>query len=558
MRYFTFIRSNFRWRILLFALLCLAAEGAHAAGAFSITGSSSGDTTSLTLTASVQVASEDAGRTGAVYVAATVAGLWFFQGPAGNWTAWTGGAFPSPVYSGALGSHAISVADRMDLSSLPGTDVYVGYGLDAADMLSNVKFARIYTVPATAVPVARSALQRNTSPTVSEADKATLVADDTAFTLDLYRELLNGPANANVFFSPHSISIALAMTYAGARGATGTEMASTLHFTLPQDRLHPAFDWLDLALMSRGQGALGRDGQPFRLRVSNSLWGDKASRFEAAFLDTLAWNYDAGMNLVDFRGDPETGRTRINAWVAEQTEQRIRDLLAPGSVDTLTRLVLVNAVYFNAAWQSKFAAGATASDTFTKLDGSSVQVDMMNQETFFPYAEGADYQVIELPYDGGELGMLIVLPAAGHFEQFERSLGADALKSVLAALRSENVRLGLPKFRIEDSFSLSATMQRLGMRAAFSDAADFSGISSTERLLIRDIVHKAYIDIDENGTEAAAATAVIIGTTSLPPPPKIFKANRPFLLAIVDKNTGAIVFWGRVVDPKGLVLSGVH
>jgi serpin B len=242
---------------------------------------------------------------------------------------------------------------------------------------------------------------------------------------------------------------------------------------------------------------------------------------------------------------------RINAWVADKTEQRIRDMLAPGSVDTLTRLILVNAVYFNAAWQRKFTAGATASDTFTKLDGSTTRVDMMNQEALFPYTEGADYQAAALPYDGGELEMLIVLPAAGRFEQFERSLGADALKSMLAALRSENVRLGLPKFRIEGSFSLSAAMQRLGMRAAFTPAADFSGISATESLLIKDIVHKSYVGVDENGTEAAAATAVIVGTTSVPASPKILKLNRPFLFAIVDKATGAIVFWGRVVDPRG-------
>ena len=545
---------RFDWRVLLLALACLAASTGStiAAEAFSITGSPSGDTSSLTLSANVQVAPGDTGRTGVVYVAANVAGLWAFKGPAGNWALWSGGTFPPPYYSGPLGIHAIPLADRLDVSALAGTDVYVGYGTDQTDMIGSAKFARIYSVPATSVPVARSALARNTSPIVPEADKATLVADNTAFTLDLYRELLGDPANSasNLFFSPHSVSIALAMTYAGAKGPTATEMAGALRFTLPQDRLHPAFDWLDLALMSRGQGALGKDGQPFRLRVSNSLWGDQASRFETGFLDTLAQNYDAGMNLVDFRSDPDTGRTRINAWVAEKTEQRITGILTPGSVDTLTRLVLVNAVYFNAAWQRKFAASATASDTFTKLDGSGMRVEMMNQEALFPYAAGADYQAIELPYDGGELGMVIVLPAAGRFEQFEKSLDAGALKSILAALRSENVRLSLPKFKIEGGFGLGATMQNLGMRTAFSGAADFSGISSDEKLIIKDVIHKGYVDIDENGTEAAAATAVIAGTTSLPPPPKIFKVDRPFLFAIVDRSTEAIVFWGRVLDPR--------
>ena len=409
---------------------------------------------------------------------------------------------------------------------------------------------KVATAPA---GVARSALQRNTSPGVSDADKSTLSSEDTAFALDTYRQLLKDPGNSatNVFFSPLSISVALAMTYAGAKGQTAVEMASALHFTLPQDRLHPAFDWLDLELASRGQGALGKDEQPFRLRVSNSLWGDAKSEFEQLFLDTLAQNYGAGMNLVDFRSAPEPSRTRINDWVAQQTEQRIKDLIPQGAVDQLTRLVLVNAVYFNGAWQSKFQTSATVSDTFTKLDGSSVAVDMMNQTYSFRYAAGADYQAVELPYDGGELAMVIILPAAGSFLQFENLLGGGVLQSMLASLKNDYVRLGLPKFRIESGFSLKSTMNALGMKTAFSDTtADFSGISTKEYLRIQDIFHKSFVEIDENGTEAAAATAVVLGTTSLPPPPKIVKVDRPFLFAIVDKKTSAIVFWGRVVDPK--------
>lgn len=401
----------------------------------------------------------------------------------------------------------------------------------------------------------QSSLQRSTSPAVPDSDKSTLAADNTAFALDVYRELLTDPARsaANQFFSPLSISVALAMTYAGAKGPTAAEMASALRFTLAQERLHPAFDWLDLELMSRGQGALGKDGQPFRLRVSNSLWGDAKTGFESPFLDTLAANYGAGMNLVDFRANPEPSRIRINDWVADKTEQRITNIIPQGAIDPLTRLVLVNAVYFNAAWQRKFDVDATVSEAFTKLDGSTTQVAMMNQMWYFPYAAGNGYQALELPYDGSELGMVLILPDAGGFEPFEKSLDANAVRTILASLKSNQVRLGLPKFRIEgESFSVKATMQKLGMKLAFSDTeADFSGMSTQEYLYIADILHKSFVEIDENGTEAAAATAGVgtTGATGSLLPPKIVKMDRPFLFAIVDKKTGAIVFWGRVVDP---------
>ena len=537
----------------LVAALLWASTGSALAGAFSITATPSGEVNSLTLAAHVDVAPEDAGKNGAVYIAANVAGRWYFQAAGGAWTAWSGGALPGPALVGTLGSHAVSVLDRANVSALSGTEVYVGYGLDEADMLAQAKYAKVYTVPAApAVAVARSALVRNAAPVVTDADKSALVAGNTAFALDLHRVLASDPAKRaeNLFFSPHSISVALAMTYAGARGATATEMAAALRFGLTPERLHPAFDWLDLELMSRGQGAQGKDGQPFRLRVSNSLWGDGRSEFESAFLDTLALNYGAGMNLVDFRGDPETGRTRVNAWVSEQTEQRIKDILPSGSVDTLTRLVLVNAVYFNAAWQRKFDKSATAADTFTRLDGAGAAVDMMRQEAVFPFLAQAELQAIELAYDGGELGMLIVLPAAGRFAQVEQSLDADAVGAIRAGLNGVNVRLSMPKFRIEASLGLAATLRQLGMRTAFTDAADFSGISVREPLQVKDVLHKGFIEVDENGTEAAAATAVIVGTTSLPPPPRIMKIDRPFLFAIIDRSTGAVVFWGRVVDPR--------
>ncbi|MCX7176298.1 MAG: serpin family protein [Proteobacteria bacterium] len=516
----------------------------------SFTATTSGTSGSLTITANLNVGDADAGQHGNVYLLANFNGGWYAHNGS-FWVAWLGGSIP--VYStGSLTSRSIEVARNLDSLSLVGTQVILGYGLNEADMLANGKYGLIYVFP-DPVTVLRSSLQRVAAPNVSDTDKTTLASGNTAFALDLYRKLVSDPAQSagNIFFSPLSVSVALAMTYAGAHGATASEMAGALHFSLPQERLHPAFGWLDLQLMSRGQGAQGKDGQPFRLSVSNSLWGDARSRFEAPFLDTLTQYYGAGMNLVDFRTAPEPSRTLINDWVARKTEQRIKDLLPQGSLTPDTRLVLVNAVYFNAAWQSKFQKYATASAPFNRLDAATVPVDMMNQDLVLPYAAGADYQAAELPYDGGELGMLVILPAAGRYTQFEQAFDVTTFNSVLAALGNQYVRLGLPKFKVDGSFSVKAAMQSLGMQTAFTDRADFTGISTSEALLIQDIVHKSFADVDENGTEAAAATGVIMGTTSVPQAPTIsFRADRPFLLFVLDKKTNTIVFSGRVVDPK--------
>jgi serpin B len=326
-------------------------------------------------------------------------------------------------------------------------------------------------------------------------------------------------------------------------------MASALRFSLPQERLHPAFGWLDLQLASRGQGAQGTDGQPFRLSVSNSLWGERQASFESAFLDTLAQNYDAGIKLLDFIASPEPSRLRINDWVAQRTEQRIRDLLPAGAVSADTRLVLVNAVYFNAAWQSQFGAAATADATFARLDGTTATVAMMSQAGNFNYAAGDGYQAVELPYDGGELAMLVVLPAAGQFSVFEQGFDDTRFAAIQSALASRYVNLGLPRFRIAGGFSVKTALQALGMNAAFGELADFSGISASEAWRIFDIYHKGYADVDERGTEAAAATGVVAGVTSVPPEPVTFRADRPFIFAIVDRQTDTLVFLGRVVAP---------
>jgi len=386
---------------------------------------------------------------------------------------------------------------------------------------------------------------------VPASDQTELVSGNSAFAFDLYHFLKDEKAG-NLFYSPHSISLALAMTYAGARGETEQQMADTLHYTLPQDQLHPAFNWLDLELASRGEGAEGKDDGGFRLNIANSTWGQKDHPFLPEYLDTLALNYGAGMRLVDFVGDPEASRLAINDWVSDQTEGRIKDIVPRGAIDELTRLVLANAIYFNAAWAAPFEESQTQDGPFYPLEGGRVTVPMMGQTTMFGYAEGEGYQAVELPYDGWELSMVILLPAEGEFETFEGSLDAGRVDAITSDLTYERVILTMPKFEVESSFSLVDALSEMGMPVAFSMDADFSGIDGMRDLYIGEVIHKAFVSVDEAGTEAAAATVVIMPamTAADPEEPIEVTVDRPFIFFIRDIETGAILFVGRVVDPS--------
>ena len=390
--------------------------------------------------------------------------------------------------------------------------------------------------------------ERVTSPNVSAPDLADLVNGNSAFAFGLYH-FLREEKDGNLFYSPYSISLALAMTYAGARGETAQQMADTLHFTLPQDRLHPAFNSLDLELASRGEGAQGKDSKGFRLNIVNAIWGQQGHKFLPTFLDTLAENYGAGLRLLDFAGNPEASRVTINDWVSDQTEGKIKDLIPQGVIDKLTRLVLTNAIYFNAAWAEPFKEDLTTDGPFHLLDGSQVTVPMMRQTTSFGYAEGEGYQAVELPYDGRELAMVILLPAAGKFEAFENSLDAGKVEAIIKNLNYREVALTLPKFEVESDFSLVDALAAMGMPVAFSAGADFSGMDGTRNLYIGDVIHKAFVSVDEAGTEAAAATAVVMEATGMPEPAVEVTVDRPFIFLIRDIETGAILFVGRVVNP---------
>ena len=395
--------------------------------------------------------------------------------------------------------------------------------------------------------VLKSDKERITSPDVSTSEQALLVEGNSAFAFELYQALKG--EEGNLFYSPYSISLALAMTYAGARGETAEQMADTLQFMLEQDRLHPAFNWLDEELATRGEGAEGKDGEGFRLNIVNAIWGQKDYEFLSDFLDVLAENYGAGLRILDFIAETEKSRLTINKWVYDQTEERIEDLIPQGAIGELTRLVLTNAIYFNAAWAYPFDEDMTANGPFYLLDGGQVIVPMMKQTESFGYTEGEGYQAVELLYDGGELSMVILLPEAGQFEVFEEGLQAQQVSDIISGLQPTEVALTMPQFEFDSEFSLKDTLAGMGMPIAFSDRADFSGMTGNPELLISDVVHKAFVAVDEAGTEAAAATAVIMELTAVPEPPVEVTIDRPFIFLIRDIETGAILFVGRVLNP---------
>jgi serpin B len=394
---------------------------------------------------------------------------------------------------------------------------------------------------------AKSDLDRETSPQVDSSDLEKLVEGNTDFAFDLYLTLRE--EEGNLFYSPYSISLALAMTYAGARGETETQMAQTLHYLLPQDQLHPAFNALDLDLASRGEGVDEEQGEAFRLSIANSIWGQQDYEFLSDFLDTLALNYGAGLRLVDFASATEEARQAINGWVEEQTEGKIKDLIPQGALSELTRLVLANAIYFNAGWFHPFDEGSTQEGPFNLLDGSQISADLMFQEEEFNYAEGDGFQVIELPYVGWDTSMVILMPESDRFEAFEAGLNSDRVTEILSDLHMQNVQLKMPKFEYESNYGLSEILAEMGMPLAFGGGADFSGMDGTKMLFIQNVLHKAFVSVDEEGTEAAAATAVIMDLKALPEQPVEMTIDHPFIFMIRDMKTGTVLFLGRVMNP---------
>jgi serpin B len=392
------------------------------------------------------------------------------------------------------------------------------------------------------------ATQRSNKPRLesdaSDAEMSELVAGNSAFAFDLYRTLCQ-EEEGNLFYSPYSISSALAMTYGGARGETERQMAATMHYALPQERLHPAFNALDVALTGQGKDT-------FQLHIANAIWGQAGYEFLPAYLDLLAENYGAGLRTLDFARKPGAARQTINDWVSEQTEEKIQDLIPEGMLGAMVRLVLTNAIYFKGKWVFPFEEGDTRDDPFTLLDGDKVTVDMMYQENSFAYAEGDGYQAVQLPYRDSSMAMLFVLPDIDRFQEFEAALSSDFVDAVTEDLASETVRLWVPKYSFESAFSLVKTLQQMRMPAAFDASADFSGMTGNRDLYISNVVHKAFVAVDEEGTEAAAATAVVVvekeGGGALEY--VVMRLDHPFLFLIRDVRSGTVLFVGRVLNPK--------
>jgi serpin B len=381
-------------------------------------------------------------------------------------------------------------------------------------------------------------------PAAEQADVAALVKGNNAFALDLYRQLRDKPGN--LFLSPYSISTALGMTSAGARGDTLKEMTTALHFP-EQAKLHPAFT----ALIHQVNGE-GKKKMPYQLSTVNALWGQKDYPFQAEFVKLTRDHYGAGLREVDFAGDTEGAGKAINDWVERETQNRIKELIGQKILSKDTRLVLTNAIYFKAGWASKFDKDSTKDEPFFLANGEKAKAPLMHQTQDFPYYAADDLQALELPYIDKDLSMLVLLPkkAAG-LAALEKDLTADRLATIVEKLRRNPVNLSLPRFRMTDAFELKKPLEALGMKKAFDAAADFSGLNGgKEELYLSAVLHKTFVAVDEEGTEAAGATAVVVKPKDGGPRETAnFRADHPFLFLIRDTRNGSVLFLGRLSDP---------
>lgn len=387
---------------------------------------------------------------------------------------------------------------------------------------------------------------------IKQKDVQALAEGNNQFALDLYAKLRSN--EGNLFFSPYSISTALAMTYSGARGATAAQMGQVLHFPtqgdkqlLGNERIAAAFGELQKGLKTQA------DKKGYELSVANALWGQDGYDFLDGFLEVVETNYGGRLSEVDFVAATEKARTTINAWVEKKTKNKIKELIKPGVLNAMTRLVLTNAIYFKGAWAAPFQEAATHPAPFTLADGEKVDVPMMNQSDKFKYAEAESAQILELPYGDDELSMVILLPKkTDGLSDFEKNLTPRSLSDWLGGLQERKVVVSIPKFKMTSQFSMASVLKSMGMTDAFAPgAADFSGMNGRKDLFISAVVHEAYVEVNEEGTEAAAATGVVMRLTSAPMDrPPVFRADHPFLFLIRHKQTGSILFIGRVTNPK--------
>lgn len=399
---------------------------------------------------------------------------------------------------------------------------------------------------AAAEPEPTAGKEDSVPPTVDSEALTALARANNQFAFDLYGKLATASAEHNLFFSPFSISSALAMTSAGARGETAQEMRTTLRLAGLGDDVHDAFGALDRSL----EPPTGDDGSiPYALRIANRLFGSQSLTFEQPFLDQVQRAYDASLEPMDFEHNADPSREKINAWVEEQTEQKIKDLLKPGVINSNTLLVLVNAIYFKGSWAEPFERQRTTSATFHTASGEEPTVPLMERTGSYAYGSVDGVDVVELPYVGERLAMLVLAPPLGELPALEAKLDAAFVERAVGALQPQQVQLSLPRFTTTGEFELAETLADLGMKLAFEPGtADFSGIT-TGPIGLSNVVHKAFVEVNEEGTEAAAATGVV-ATRGLMPEPLTVRIDRPFVFAVRDTQTGSILFLGRIADPR--------
>jgi serpin B len=364
------------------------------------------------------------------------------------------------------------------------------------------------------------------------------------FAVGLYRQLAQ--KDGNLFCSPYSIHQAFSLVWGGARGDTAAQMARVLRLDQQaSDAVHAG----GAELRQR----LNEGHRPFQLRVANALWLGNNYSFQEEFLRLGTRRYGAELRTLDLAGAPEPSRATINHWIEDQTAGRIKDLLSPGSINALTRLVLTNAIYFKGTWDSQFDARRTEDQPFFLAAGQQVRVPLMFRQGRYAYAQRGDVQVLALPYEGDALSLVVLLPTARDgLAALEAGLEEATLRRWLTSLRAQDVLVYLPRFKLASSLQLNAAMRALGMHDAFDpQRADFSGISGTPELYITDALHKAFVEVNEEGTEAAAATGIVLGEVSARPEPEpVFRADHPFLFLIRDDRSGAVLFLGRVANPR--------
>lgn len=391
------------------------------------------------------------------------------------------------------------------------------------------------------------------TPAGTPKDTTAVTETNNRFAFDLYSRLAKDPeyTGSNLFFSPFSLSSALAITYEGAKGKTADEIRSVFYFPDNATALRGGFSAMNAGINSGDSS--------YSLRTANALWAERSYPFLTDYVTTAERSYGAKTTNLDFIGQPEDSRVTINTWVEDKTEDRIKDLIPAGVIDPMTRLVITNAIYFKGDWVKQFDKNKTTDTEFRTAPGKTVKIPMMqrtDEDAIYLYAENNDLQMLSMPYEhttGKELSMVILLPRTDSLTTTETSLSADTLSALQQSAESRRVKVFFPKYTLKTKYAmLGRTLAAMGMPTAFSGNADFSGMDGTKNLLISDVIHQAFVDVNEEGTEAAAATAVVMKLAVAPANPEpvpVFRADHPFIFLIRDDDTGSILFMGRVVDP---------